>query len=150
MRGALVIIGLFTTFDATGVTVVQPAAERQATVWDGVYSEAQVRRGMAIYPSICGKCHGRLLNGAPDDPDMVSTPPIAGPKFLRDWDGASLATLLSYTRTTMPANNPGFLSDGEYADLVAYMLSMSGARVGETALSSDPGRLTGIVIRQPQ
>lgn len=150
MRSALVIMVLVVAFDAAAVTVAQPAAARQTTVWDGVYSEAQVRRGMAIYPSICGKCHGRLLNGAPDDPDMVSTPPIAGPKFLRDWDGVSLATLLSYTRTTMPANNPGFLSDAEYADLVAYMLSMSGARAGGTDLSSDPGRLTGTVIRRPE
>jgi len=149
VKRATVVTVLAVATCAAGVTAGQLApAARGPSVWDGVYSETQARRGAAIYDSPCGKCHGYRLNGAPDDPDMISTRPIAGPKFLRDWDGVSLATLYAYTRTTMPANNPGFLSDGEYADLLAYMLSVSGAPAGEHDLSPDPGRLAGIVIRQ--
>jgi mono/diheme cytochrome c family protein len=148
VRHAVVVTVLACAIDAAGVTAGQSPAARGPSVWDGVYSEAQARRGAAVYEAPCGKCHGYRLNGAPDDPDMISTQPIAGPKFLRDWDGVSLAALYAYTRATMPANNPGFLSDGEYADLLAYMLFVSGAPAGENELSSDPGRLTGIVIRQ--
>lgn len=147
MKSAVVVTVLAVWLDA-GVAIGQSAAARETSAWDGVYSEAQARRGEALYPSVCGKCHGHTLNGAPDDPDMISTPPIAGPKFLRAWDGVSLAALYAYTRTTMPENNPGFLSDGEYADLIAYMLLVSGAPAGERELSSDPGRLTRIVIRR--
>ena len=45
------------------------------SVWDGVFTEEQASRGQAVYPGPCGTCHGRRLNGAPDDPDMLSTPP---------------------------------------------------------------------------
>jgi hypothetical protein len=48
----------------------------------------------------------------------------------------------------MPENNPSFLSDREYADLVAYMLFVSGVPTGDAELSSDPGELAGIVIRR--
>jgi mono/diheme cytochrome c family protein len=148
VKSALVVTVLACAVGAAAVTAGQSPAERDASIWDAVYSEAQAQRGEAIYASTCGTCHGYKLNGAPDDPDMISTPPIAGQKFLRDWDGRSLATLYAYTRTTMPTNNPGFLTDAEYADLLAYMLSVSGAPAGEEDLPSDPGRLTGIVIRQ--
>jgi mono/diheme cytochrome c family protein len=116
------------------------------SVRDGVYSEAQARRGEFVYPSVCGRCHGRSLDGAPDDPDMFSTPPIAGPKFLREWSGRSLASLYEYTRTTMPAINPGSLSDQEFADVVAYLLRVSGFPPGAVELRPDPGELAAIVI----
>ena len=47
------------------------------SVWDGVFTEAQVNRGQTVYEGACGMCHGRRLNGAPDDPDMRSSPPLA-------------------------------------------------------------------------
>jgi hypothetical protein len=33
------------------------------TVWDGVYNEAQAKRGEAIYVDACSNCHGRTLEG---------------------------------------------------------------------------------------
>jgi quinoprotein glucose dehydrogenase len=120
------------------------------SIWDGVYTDMQARRGASIYPVACGKCHGYQLNGAPDDPDMFSTPPIGGSKFLRDWEGRTLASLMEYTRTTMPANNPGFLSEQEFADVLAYMLYVSGNPAGAEEMSTDPRRLAEILIaRQP-
>ena len=121
-----------------GQLAPQADGVRGASIWDGVYTEAQARRGEYLYPGPCGKCHGVRLDGAPEDPDMVSTKPIAGPKFLRDWNGRSLGVLFEYLRTTMPANNPAFLSDSEYADLIAFMLFRSGAPAGDAELQSDP------------
>jgi mono/diheme cytochrome c family protein len=123
----------------------------RATVWDGVFTEAQAKRGQAVYPGICGRCHGRRLNGAPDDPDMPPSPPLARAKFLRDWDGRSLATLFEYTRATMPESNPGSLTDSEYVDVIAYMLSVGGMPAGEDELRPDWQSLARVVIeRQPQ
>ena len=119
-----------------------------ASVWDGVFTEAQAKRGQAVYPGPCGTCHGRRLNGAPDDPDMRSTPPLARAKFLRDWEGRSLATLFEYTRATMPESNPGSLTDEEYVDVIAYMLSVGGMPEGDDALQSDPQSLAHVVIQQ--
>jgi mono/diheme cytochrome c family protein len=119
-----------------------------ASVWDGVFTEAQATRGQAAYASPCGTCHGRRLNGAPDDPDMLSTPPLARAKFLRGWEGRSLATLFEYTRATMPESNPGSLTDEEYVDIIAYMLSVSGMPPGDDELQPDPQSLAQVVIEQ--
>ena len=103
---------------------------------------------LEVYPGACGGCHGRRLNGAPDDPDRVSTPPLARAKFLRDWHGRSLATLFEYTRAPMPESNPGSLTDEEYVDVIAYMLSVSGMPAGDDELRTDPQSLARALIRQ--
>jgi mono/diheme cytochrome c family protein len=118
------------------------------SVWDGAYTLEQVERGRAIYAEPCGKCHGYRLDGAPDDADMFSTPPVAGPKFLRDWDGRTLAALYEYSRTTMPANNPGSLTRVELADVLAYMLFASGLPAGANELSPETSALAAIVIER--
>ena len=117
------------------------------SAWEGVFTESQAKRGQLIYPGPCGLCHGRELDGAPDDPDYRSTPPLARAKFLRDWEGRSLAVLLEYARATMPENNPGSLSDEEYVDVIAYMLAVSGMPPGAAELQADPQSLARIVIR---
>ena len=121
---------------------------RMASVWEGVFTEAQANRGQGVYRGACGGCHGRRLNGAPDDPDMRSTPPLARARFLRDWEGRSLATLFEYTRATMPESNPGSLADQEYVDVIAYILSISGMPAGDDELRPDPQSLARSVIRQ--
>ena len=111
-----------------------------------MFTAEQARRGQAAYTGPCDRCHGFKLDGAPDDPDMLPAPPVAGSKFLRKWDGRTLAVLFEYVRTTMPTNNPGYLSDAEVADIVAYMLSASGLPAGDTALPTEPEALASIVI----
>lgn len=121
-------------------------AEPEVTVRDGVFTAEQARRGRAAYTGPCDRCHGYKLDGAPDDPDMLPAPPVAGRKFLRKWSGRALAALFEYVRTAMPANNPGYLSDAEVADIVAYMLLVSGLPAGDDALPPDGGALAAIVI----
>ncbi len=140
--------------DFSGVTTEEVAAVLEglgdtgpmASVWDGVFSEAQATRGQEVYEGACGLCHGRRLNGAPDDPDMRSTPPLARARFLRIWDGRSLATLFEYSRATMPENNPNSLTEQEYVDVIAYMLSVGGMPAGGDELQLDPRSLARVVI----
>ncbi len=145
------------TNDFSSVTTEEVAAVLEgleetglmASVWDGVFTEAQATRGQAVYPGACGTCHGRRLNGAPDDPDMRSTPPLARARFLRVWEGRSLATLFEYTRATMPEDNPNSLADQEYVDVIAYMLTVGRMPAGDYELQPDPQSLARVVI-QPQ
>jgi mono/diheme cytochrome c family protein len=117
-----------------------------ASVWDGVFTEAQATRGEEVYTGACGICHGRRLNGAPDDPDMRSTPPLVRARFLRIWQGRSLATLFEYTRATMPEDNPNSLTEQEYVDVIAYMLTVGGMPEGETELPPDARSLAHVVV----
>ena len=117
------------------------------SVWDGVFTEAQAGRGEAVYAGACGWCHGHRLNGAPDDPDMRSTPPLARARFLRVWEDRSLATLFAYTRATMPEDNPESMTEQEYVDVLAYMLAFGGIPAGEDELLPDLPSLARVIIR---
>jgi mono/diheme cytochrome c family protein len=116
------------------------------SIWDGVYTDAQADQGQSVFTAPCGLCHGSKLNGAPDDQDMQPAPPLARAKFLRVWDGRTLGTLYSYARHTMPLSNPGFLPEEDYAAIVAHMLRVTGAKAGDTPLSTDLRDLAHIVI----
>lgn len=126
--------------------VAQTSATEPRSIRDGVFTPEQAARGQLAYTGPCDRCHGFKLDGAPDDPDMLPAPPIAGAKFLRKWNGRSLASLVEYLRVAMPANNPGYLRDAEWADIVAYMLAVSGLPPGSDVLQPDPATLEHIVI----
>jgi cytochrome c len=113
------------------------SANEPISIWDGVFTTAQAERGRLAYTGPCDRCHGSNLDGAAVDPDMLPAPPVAGPKFLRKWNGRSLAALFEYTRATMPTSNPGFLTDQEFIDIIAYMLAVSGAPAGEIEITAD-------------
>jgi mono/diheme cytochrome c family protein len=129
-------------------TMLEPPAEigSMSSVWDGVFTESQATRGEAVYTGACSICHGYRLNGAPDDPDMRSTPPLARARFLRVWEGRSLATLLGYTQATMPEDNPDSLTEQDYVDVIAYMLAVGGMPPGDDELQDDLQSLARVVI----
>lgn len=116
------------------------------SIWDGVYTQAQATEGKELFAGPCGLCHGKKLNGVPDDQDMRPAPPLARHKFLLKWEGRSLGALFSYTRWTMPQSNPGFMPEEAYAAMIAYMLAESGAPAGDTPLGTDVHELGHIQI----
>src|SRR5689334_3901468 len=89
------------------------AAAQTRPAWDGAFSTAQADRGRAAYGENCARCHGPDLAGG------ESTPPLAGAAFLSRWVGKSALDLLDRTRQTMPTDNPGGLTNRQYADIVA-------------------------------
>ena len=123
-----------------------PPPEDARSIWDGVYTTAQAERGAQVYRAPCGLCHGTRLNGAPDDNDMVPGPALARQGFLRAWDGRSLGMLYTYTMSTMPQANPGFLPPEDYAAIFAHLLAVSGAPPGDAELPADPWDLGHIRI----
>ena len=96
------------------------AQDRARSVWDGVYTEAQARRGLPLYNEHCLDCHGDDLEGD------AETPPLRGGPFLTNWDGQKLGDLYTRIRRDMPLNSEaGKLSSPVVADLVAYILSIN-------------------------
>jgi len=145
-RGSLRLLLPVAALSAAFGALAQTTGPDALSIRDGVFTAEQARRGKTAYTGPCDRCHGFKLDGASDDPDMLPAPPVAGPKFLRKWNGRTLAALFEYVRTTMPSNNPGYLSDGEVADIVAYMLSTSGMPAGSAALQPDPKALAVVLI----
>ena len=107
------------------------AQESQRSVWDGVYSEDQAKRGEAVFINECSMCHGRDLEGA----DM--TPPLTGAVFMSNWDGLTVGDLVERIRISMPLNRPGTLSRQQNADVVAYILRFDQFPSGKEELPRD-------------
>lgn len=103
-----------------------PAPAR--SVWDGVYTEEQAKRGEALYEKQCSACHGDKLAG------RESAPPLTGGAFLSNWNGLPLSDLFERVRKTMPQNAPGKLTKQQNADILAYMLSFNKFPAGKTEL----------------
>jgi mono/diheme cytochrome c family protein len=98
------------------------------SVWDGVYTEDQAKRGELFYEKQCSACHGDKLAG------RESAPPLTGGAFLSNWNGLPLSDLFERVRRTMPQNAPGKLSRQQNADILAYLLSFNKFPAGKTEL----------------
>ena len=117
------------------------SAQEPRTVWDGVYSEAQAKRGEGIYVNACSNCHGRTLEGQ----DM--TPALTGGVFMSNWDGLSVGDLTDRIRTSMPLDRPGLLSRQENVDVVAYILRYNQFPAGKDELPPQINTLKQIVFK---
>ena len=115
------------------------------TTWDGVYSEAQAKRGEAIYADRCASCH------APDLSGMDQAPALTGADFLTEWNDLSLNDLFERTRISMPADNPGSLEREQVADVLAVVLRKDGFPAGERQLPTAADDLKAIkfVAKRP-
>lgn len=117
-----------------------PTLTRQLSIWDGIYTAQQARRGEQIYSRECANCHGPTLK------ERDGAPPLADPEFLANWNGFSAADLFERIRRTMPTGAPGTLSTQEYADLLALILGANQLPAGKMELDSRDGRLRTIRI----
>lgn len=105
-----------------------PVSSESRSVWDGVYTEEQAKRGEPIYKKECASCHGASLTGG------ESSPPLSGGVFFANWNGLTLGDLFERIRKTMPQTAPGKLTRQQNADVLAFMLSVNKFPAGKTEL----------------
>ncbi len=85
---------------------------------------SQAARGSEIYEQSCVRCHegGQL----------------AGQGFVESWNNRRVYDLYALIRSTMPLEEPGGMKDGEYLDVVAYLLAINKhASAGADSLRGD-------------
>ena len=100
------------------------------TVNDGVYTRDQAKVGEALYKDQCLLCH-----------DKKYFRPV-----LKRWEGQPINVLFTVMSTSMPESNPGFLSEKEYVDILAYILSLSRYAAGDTELDYKDGALNDLAV----
>lgn len=124
-------------------TLIAGLASAQATrsVWDGVYTEEQAKRGAALYFERCVHCHGPTLGG------IDAAGALTGPTFNGNWNGVSLDLMLDRVRSTMPVDKPASLSRQQVADLLAYVFSVNKFPAGKTELPRQAEMLTLIQFK---
>ena len=135
VAAALALVGVATAW--TG-SPVRAAAQGQAaasgaerSVWDGVYSEAQSKRGEKVYADSCVSCHGADLTGS------QIVPALLGEDFLIKWNGSMAGDIFELIRTTMPQDSPESLKPPQYADVLAFVFSKNRMPSGKTDLAGD-------------
>lgn len=64
----------------------------------------------------------------------------------KTWQGRTLGELMDYLQEKMPKNDPGSLTEMEYADVIAYLLKLNKMPTGRADLQADAKRLRLIKI----
>ena len=105
-------------------------AAESRTINDGVYTKEQSKIGEVLYAEHCILCH-----------DKKYFRPV-----LKRWEGQPIGILFSVIITSMPESNPGFLTEKEYVDILAYILSLSRYEPGDIELAYEGGALNELHI----
>lgn len=100
------------------------------TTQDGVYTEAQAKRGEKVYEQHCQACH---------------VPAFYESKF-KVWNNQPLSALYDTVSFSMPESNPGGLPLQEYTDVMAYIFSLLDYPAGDTELSHTDGSMEDIIV----
>jgi mono/diheme cytochrome c family protein len=137
MKIALTIIAIAAA-GAAGVIRAQEAR----SVWDGVYTEEQAKRGETLYFERCVRCHGPTFMGGTD-----GAGPLTGPTFNGNWNGVPLDQMLDRVRLTMPMDKPATLSRQQTADALAFIFSVNKLPAGKEELPRQAEMLSLILFK---
>jgi quinoprotein glucose dehydrogenase len=80
-----------------------------------IYTDAQARRGGALFQKNCARCHMQSGWG----------PPLRGDAFWSSWEGKPARSLYSTIISSMPPDDPGSMTEKNVVDTVAYILRMN-------------------------
>lgn len=119
-------------------SAAQDGAEKPAS-----YTEAQAERGHQQYKARCLDCHGENLNDG-----EFGGAPLKGSEFESKWFDGTADSLYSFMVNAMPPDSPGSLSEGNYADILAYILSRNGIEAGASELPKSEDALGKLVIKR--
>jgi len=111
------------------LAAVALGAQATRSVWDGVYTEEQAKRGEAIYAERCVRCHGATMMGGTDGAGA-----LIGEKFNGNWNGVPLDQMVDRVRASMPLDKPMTLSRQQTVDVLTYVFSANKIPAGKTEL----------------
>jgi mono/diheme cytochrome c family protein len=109
------------------------------TIVPAPFTQEQADAGRESYMTNCAQCHKDDLSGA-------TAPALTGRAFAAGWNSHTTAELYTFIRTTMPFCEGGLLADQTYTDIVAFILSKSGAKPGSQALSPTTSVKIGDIV----
>jgi quinoprotein glucose dehydrogenase len=121
------------------LTSLTPPPRVGSGVTPAIYTDAQARRGEAIFQKSCATCHAQSGWG----------PPLRGNAFWSSWDGKPARSLYSTIISLMPPDEPGSLTERTVVDTVAYILKMNRLPAGEKEIKT-AADLNSIELRRPQ
>jgi len=122
---------------AYSIGVVTIAAQSTTrTTNDGVYTVEQAARGKTAFDSKCSGCH---------EPSRFT-----GDSFFESFNEKPMKEIWDIASGTMPEDNPGSLKQQEYADILAYFLSLNGFKTGDSELQPNASAMAAIKVEKKQ
>jgi mono/diheme cytochrome c family protein len=112
-----------------GAWVVGAQEAPSPSMWSGVFTEAQAKRGDEAYQASCSSCHGSDLHAT--NAEAVD---LTGPAFRAKWNGKILEERFERIRDRMPPGAPGSLGDESYWDILAFILQSNDVPPGNQEL----------------
>jgi mono/diheme cytochrome c family protein len=140
--GAVAVV--FAVSAGATVTSSAQAAATPVSIWSGVYTDEQAKRGEAISNKLCTSCHGPELSGGEAGPTLV------GLEFTGNWNNLTVLDFYDRVHTTMPADAPGTMTPRQATDVIAYVFKLNKYPAGKTELPTDVALLKGIKIEGAQ
>lgn len=123
-----------------GVSHSRAGAQEQAarSVWDGIYTDEQAKRGEELYVKNCSSCHAENLQG-----DGFAAP-LTGQAFMSNWDGLTVGDLFERARISMPPDKPESVTRDAKVDIVTYVLKFNQFPSGKAELERETEKLKQI------
>lgn len=127
LLGPSTVIVLATSLLFAGVVTQDVRVGAQPTdpksILDRIYSEPQAERGEQQFKQSCSSCHtpGMFVGGA----------------FAERWNSQSMGNVFEWLSANMPENDPGGLKPQQYADILAFVLSINGYPIGTDDMPAD-------------
>ena len=128
------------SFQVTHAEQTAAAAGESKSIWDGVFTEEQAKRGEEAYKTHCSECHGGDLMG-----DGFA-PSLAGADFQGNWNDLSAGDLFERIRISMPPSGPTSVPPEAKADILAHIFNMNKYPTGTTELAPKTEALKTIKI----
>jgi len=100
-----------------------------SSIWAGVFTADQAKRGNDAYQASCSACHGSDLHAT--DPEAKD---LTGPGIRAKWNGKTLQDRFETIRDTMPPGTANTLGDKTYMDILAFILQSNEFPAGDQEL----------------
>jgi len=120
---ALVLFASLLFAGAASLSAGAAQAQDPKSILDRIYSEAQAQRGEQQFKTSCSSCH---------TPRM-----FLGGAFAERWNSQTMGSVFEWVTVNMPANDPGGLKPQQYADVLAFVLSINGYPIGTDDMPAD-------------
>lgn len=130
-----------TALVVAGAALLVPSAKAAAQATDTlttlskIYTTVQAAKGKDAFDTTCLSCHKPVE--------------LAGYKFWSGLVGRPLGEFFGYIRSNMPQDNPGSITDEDYAGITAYILQLNTMPAGERPLPGDSVSLAKIRVVAP-
>jgi len=110
---------------------VDARAAQAKSASEGVYTADQANRGLTLYDTSCASCH--------------ELGKFKGTEFSNVWADKPLTDLHAAV-VSMPMDAPGSMKPQEYADIIAYFLSINDYPAGQTELEGTDDAIKAIKL----